>query len=133
MADPLKVVLVGEGAIAAKHANALSRVDGAALVALVGGDADATAAFAAEHGIARHGLDIAAELDRSDVDAVILASPTPLHAAQAQAVMAAGKHVLVEIPMADNLADAEAVVAAQRRTGVTAMAAHTRRFNPSPQ
>jgi len=133
MAEPVKVVLVGEGAIAAKHANALSRVDGAAVVALVGGDPDATAAFAAEHGIARHGLDLAAELDRSDVDAVVLASPTPLHAAQAQAVMAAGKHVLVEIPMADNLADAEAVVAAQRRTGVTAMVAHTRRFNPSHQ
>jgi 2-hydroxy-4-carboxymuconate semialdehyde hemiacetal dehydrogenase len=133
MADPVKVVLVGEGAIAARHARALSRVDGAALVGLVGGDAEATAAFAAEHGIARHGLDLAAELDRPDVDAVILASPTPLHAAQAQAVMEAGKHVLVEIPMADNLADSEAVVAAQRRTGVTAMVAHTRRFNPSHQ
>jgi 2-hydroxy-4-carboxymuconate semialdehyde hemiacetal dehydrogenase len=129
----VKVVLVGEGAIAARHVRALSRVDGAALVGLVGGDAEATAAFAAEHGIARHGLDLAAELDRPDVDAVILASPTPLHAAQAQAVMEAGKHVLVEIPMADNLADSEAVVAAQRRTGVTAMVAHTRRFNPSHQ
>jgi len=133
MAGPVKVVLVGEGAIAAKHAAALSRIDGSDLVGLVGGDAGATAAFAAEHGIDRHGLDLGAELARSEVGAVILASPTPLHASQARAAMEAGKHVLVEIPMADNLADAEAVVAAQRRTGVTAMAAHTRRFNPSHQ
>ena len=133
MTEPVKVVLVGEGAIAARHAAALSRIDGADLVGLVGGDADAAAAFAAEHGIARHGPDLGAELGRSDVDAVILASPTPLHASQAQAAMEAGKHVLVEIPMADNLADAEAVVATQQRTGVTAMAAHTRRFNPSHQ
>jgi len=133
MAEPVKVVLVGEGAIAAKHAAALARVDGADLVGLVGGDPGDSAAFAAEHGIARHGLDLDAELDRPDVDAVILASPTPLHAAQAQAAMAAGKHVLVEIPMADNLADAEAIVATQRATGLVAMAAHTRRFNAGHQ
>jgi 2-hydroxy-4-carboxymuconate semialdehyde hemiacetal dehydrogenase len=133
MAEPVKVVLVGEGAIAAKHAAALARVDGAELVGLVGGDPGDSAAFAAGHGIARHGLDLDAELDRPDVDAVILASPTPLHAAQAQAAMAAGKHVLVEIPMADNLADAEAVVATQRATGLVAMAAHTRRFNAGHQ
>jgi 2-hydroxy-4-carboxymuconate semialdehyde hemiacetal dehydrogenase len=133
MAEPVKVVLVGEGAIAAKHVAALARIEEAAVVGLVGGEADATAAFAAEHGIGRHGLDLGAELARPDVDAVILASPTPLHAAQAWAAMEAGKHVLVEIPMADNLADAEAVVATQQRTGVTAMAGHTRRFNPSHQ
>ena len=67
------------------------------------------------------------------VDAAILTSPTPVHAAQAIQVMDAGKHVLIEIPMADRLADAEAVVAAQQRTGVTAMVCHTRRFNPSHQ
>ena len=133
MTEPVKVVLVGEGAIAARHAAALSRIDGADLVGLVGGDAGATGAFAAEHGIARHGLDLGAELGRSDVDAVILASPTPLHASQARAAMEAGKHVLVEIPMADNLADAERVVEVQEKTGVVAMAGHTRRFNPSHQ
>jgi 2-hydroxy-4-carboxymuconate semialdehyde hemiacetal dehydrogenase len=72
-------------------------------------------------------------LDEPGVDAAILASPTPVHAAQAIAAMDAGKHVLIEIPMADSLADAEAVVAAQRRSGVTAMVCHTRRFNPSHQ
>jgi 2-hydroxy-4-carboxymuconate semialdehyde hemiacetal dehydrogenase len=128
-----RVVLAGEGAIARKHIAALQRIDDVEVVAVVGGDADATTAFAAEHGIERHGLDLAAALDDPQVDAAILTSPTPLHKTQAVEVMEAGKHVLIEIPMADNLADAEAVVAAQRRTGVTAMVCHTRQFNPSHQ
>jgi 2-hydroxy-4-carboxymuconate semialdehyde hemiacetal dehydrogenase len=127
------LVLAGEGAIARQHMAALGRIDGVEVVGLAGGDADGTAAFAAEFGIPRHGLDLGEMLDGPGVDAVILASPTPLHAAQAIQAMDAGKHVLVEIPMADNLADAEAVVAAQRRTGATAMVCHTRRFNPSHQ
>jgi 2-hydroxy-4-carboxymuconate semialdehyde hemiacetal dehydrogenase len=141
----MRIVLAGEGAIAGKHVAALGRIAGAGagvsagaaagveVVGLVGGDPDATAAFAAEHGIGWHTLDLDEALARSDVDAVVLTTPTPLHAAQAIAVLEAGKHVLVEIPMADNLADAEAVVAAQRRTGLTAMVCHTRRFNPSHQ
>jgi 2-hydroxy-4-carboxymuconate semialdehyde hemiacetal dehydrogenase len=129
--SPIRVVLAGEGAIARKHAAALGRIDGVELVAVAGGDAGATAAFAAEHGIERHGVDLRQALDDPQVDAAILASPTPLHAEQAVRVMDAGKHVLVEIPMADALADAEAVVAAQRTTGLTAMVCHTRRFNPS--
>ena len=126
-----RVVLVGEGAIARKHAAALQRIDDVEIATVVGGDAQATEAFAAEHGIERHGLDLQPALDDPEIDAAILTSPTPLHAEQAIQVMEAGKHVLVEIPMADNLPDAEAVVAAQRRTGRTAMVCHTRRFNPS--
>jgi 2-hydroxy-4-carboxymuconate semialdehyde hemiacetal dehydrogenase len=129
----MRIVLAGEGAIAGKHMAALGRIPGAVVVGLVGGNPDDTAAFAAEHGIAWHTLDLDEALVAPDVDAMILATPTPLHARQAIAVMEAGKHVLVEIPMADNLADAEAVVAAQARTGVTAMVCHTRRFNPSHQ
>jgi 2-hydroxy-4-carboxymuconate semialdehyde hemiacetal dehydrogenase len=131
MAERMKVVLVGEGAIARRHADALRRIDEVEVVGVAGGDAEATAAFAAELGIPRHGVDLAAQLAGPGVDAAVLASPTPLHAAHAVEVMEAGKHVLVEIPMADNLADAEALVAAQQRTGVTAMVCHTRRFNPS--
>ena len=129
----MRIALAGEGAIAGKHMAALGRIDDVEVVGLVGGDPDDSVAFAAEHGIAVHTLDLDATLARSDVDAVILTTPTPLHAGQAIAVMEAGKHVLVEIPMADNLADAEAVVAAQERTGLTAMVCHTRRFNPSHQ
>jgi 2-hydroxy-4-carboxymuconate semialdehyde hemiacetal dehydrogenase len=68
-----------------------------------------------------------------DVDAVILCTPTQMHAEQAIACMKAGKHVQVEIPLADSLAGAEAVVQLQRETGLVAMCGHTRRFNPSHQ
>jgi len=130
---PLKIVMVGEGAIARKHAAALARIDGAEITQLVGANPDDTAAFAEEFGIPRTGSDLTEALATSDADAVILTTPTQLHAAQSIEVMEAGKHVLVEIPMADSLADSEAVVAAQERTGVTAMVCHTRRFNPSHQ
>jgi 2-hydroxy-4-carboxymuconate semialdehyde hemiacetal dehydrogenase len=133
MAQRMGVVVAGEGAIARQHMAALRRMDDVEVVGVAGGDATGTASFAAEFGIPHHGLDLGEMLDRPGVDAAILASPTPIHAAQAMEVMDAGKHVLIEIPMADSLADAEAVVAAQRRTGVSAMVCHTRRFNPSHQ
>jgi len=133
MAQRMGVVVAGEGAIARQHMAALRRMDGVEVVGVAGGDPGGTASFAAEFDIPRHGLDLAEMLDEPGVDAAILASPTPVHAAQAIAAMDAGKHVLIEIPMADSLADAEAVVAAQRHTGVTAMVCHTRRFNPSHQ
>ena len=129
----MKICIAGEGAIARKHLDALARVDAAEVVALVGGNGDDTAALAEERGILFWTLDLAEAIGRSDVEAVVLTTPTQLHAAQAIAVMEAGRHVLVEIPMADSVADAEAVVAAQQRTGVTAMVCHTRRFNPSHQ
>jgi 2-hydroxy-4-carboxymuconate semialdehyde hemiacetal dehydrogenase len=67
------------------------------------------------------------------VEAAILATPTQMHAKQAVQCMRAGKHVQVEIPMADTVADAEMVVKVQKETGLVAMAGHTRRFNPSHQ
>jgi 2-hydroxy-4-carboxymuconate semialdehyde hemiacetal dehydrogenase len=133
MAQRMGVVVAGEGAIARQHLAALRRMGDIEVGGVAGGDATGTAAFAAEFGIPRHGLDLGEMLDERGVDAAILASPTPLHAAQAIEVMEAGKHVLIEIPMADSLADSEAVVAAQQRTGVTAMVCHTRRFSPSHQ
>jgi 2-hydroxy-4-carboxymuconate semialdehyde hemiacetal dehydrogenase len=133
MAERIGVVLAGEGAIARRHMAALARIDDVEVVGIAGGDAADTSAFAAEFGVARHGLDLGELLALPGVDAAVLTTPTQLHAAQALQVMEAGKHVLVEIPMADSLAAAEAVVAAQQRTGVTAMVCHTRRFNPSHQ
>jgi 2-hydroxy-4-carboxymuconate semialdehyde hemiacetal dehydrogenase len=129
----MKIVLAGEGAIARKHMAGLQRIDGVEVVSLAGGNPDDTAEFAAEFGIPHHTLDLAESLAQPGVEAAILTTPTQLHANQAIQVMEADKHVLVEIPMADNLADSEAVVASQERTGVTAMVCHTRRFNPSHQ
>jgi 2-hydroxy-4-carboxymuconate semialdehyde hemiacetal dehydrogenase len=129
----MKIVVAGEGAIGQKHLDALARIDGVDVSGLVGGNAVDTQEVAAARGIARSTLDLGEALTWPDVDAVILCTPTQLHAAQAQQVMRAGKHVLVEIPMADNLADAEALVRTQVETGLTAMVCHTRRFNPSHQ
>lgn len=127
----MKILLAGEGAIARRHVAALGRIDDVEITGVVGGQAETTAAFADEFGIARSTLDLAEALAWPDVDAVILTTPTPLHASQAVQVMEAGRHVLIEIPMADSLAASRAVVEAQQHTGVTAMVCHTRRFNPS--
>jgi len=129
----MKTILAGIGATARKHLDALRNIGGHDVVSVVGRETDATAQFAAEHGIAHHTLDLAEALAQPGVEAAVLTTPTQLHARQTIEAMEASKHVLVEIPMADSLADAEAVVAAQRRTGVTAMVCHTRRFNPSHQ
>jgi 2-hydroxy-4-carboxymuconate semialdehyde hemiacetal dehydrogenase len=129
----MKIILAGEGAIARRHITALQRIDGVEVVSIVGGNPADTSTFAAEFAIPHVAVDLADALDQPGVDAAVLTTPTQMHAAGAIQVMEAGKHVLVEIPMADSLADAEAVVAAQKRTGVTAMVCHTRRFNPSHQ
>ncbi len=129
----MKICMVGEGAFANKHLDALAAIDGVEVTAIVGGVAEATEKVAAERGIGFWTLVLDEALARPGIDAVIVASPTPIHAAQGIAALGAGKHVLVEIPMADSLADAEALVAAQRESGLVAMAGHTRRFNPSHQ
>ncbi len=129
----MRIALGGTGAFATKHLDGLARIDEAEVVSVFGRTADRTEAYAAAHGIAHWCTDLDEVLRRDEVDAVILATPTQLHAAQAIACLDAGKHVQIEIPLADSLADAQAVVAAQQRTGLVAMAGHTRRFNPSHQ
>jgi 2-hydroxy-4-carboxymuconate semialdehyde hemiacetal dehydrogenase len=103
------------------------------VTSLVGRTLDATKEVAQRFGVGHVTTDLAESLARSDVDAVILATPTQLHAEQGVACLEAGKHVQIEIPLADSLAGAEAVAAAQKRTGLVAMVGHTRRFNPSHQ
>jgi 2-hydroxy-4-carboxymuconate semialdehyde hemiacetal dehydrogenase len=129
----MKICLAGEGAIARKHLDAVARIDGVEVVALCGGNPTDTESLAIERGIPFWTLDLHEGLAQPGVEAAILTTPTQLHASQSIAVMESGKHVLIEIPMADSVADAEAVVAAQQRTGVAAMVCHTRRFNPSHQ
>ncbi|WP_033217882.1 Gfo/Idh/MocA family oxidoreductase [Kitasatospora phosalacinea] len=131
--QPLRIALAGGGAFGAKHAAALRRIEGVEVAAAVSSSLDSARKFAAEQGIARAAGSLAEVLAADEVDAVILATPTPLHAAQTQECLAAGKHVQVEIPVAASLPDAEACVAAAERTGLVAMAGHTRRFNPSHQ
>jgi 2-hydroxy-4-carboxymuconate semialdehyde hemiacetal dehydrogenase len=125
--------MVGEGAFCKKHLTGLSVIDGVEVASLVGGVADATEAVAREFGIPHWTLDLAEGLSQPGIVAAILTTPTPIHAQQAIEVMRLGKHVEIEIPIADSLKDAELVVATQRETGLIAMAGHTRRFNPSHQ
>lgn len=121
------------GAFGRKHLDAIAQIDGVEVTSVVGGEPDDIDGFARQRGIGHATKNLTESLVRDDVEAVILATPTPLHADQAIACMRAGKHVLVEIPMAESLADAQAIVDAQRETGLVAMAGHVRRFNPSHQ
>ena len=130
----MKVCVAGAaGAFGMKHLEALAAIDGVEVLSVVGGEPDDIVAFARARNIPHATKNLAEALARPDVEAVILATPTPVHAAQAIACMKAGKHVLVEIPMADNLADSEEVVRVQKATGKIAMAGHVRRYNPSHQ
>jgi len=133
MSKPIKVALAGAGAFGIKHLDAIKLIDGVEVVSLVSRELEKTRETAAEYGIGHVTTDLADSLALSAVDAVILCTPTQMHAEQAIACLNAGKHVQVEIPLADSLAGAEAVVARQRETGLVAMCGHTRRFNPSHQ
>ncbi|OYY89386.1 MAG: oxidoreductase [Sphingomonas sp. 28-66-16] len=129
----MKIALAGAGAFGEKHLDGLKRMDGVDVVSLIGRRLEPTQAIADKYGIAHACTDLAESLAMPEVDAVILCTPTQMHADQAIQCMAAGKHVQVEIPLADSLADAEAVLAKQQATGLTCMVGHTRRFNPSHQ
>ncbi|MDB5796096.1 MAG: 4-carboxy-2-hydroxymuconate-6-semialdehyde dehydrogenase PmdC [Noviherbaspirillum sp.] len=129
----MKICLAGAGAFGVKHLESIACIDGAEVISLVGRNLASTRAIAERFGVGHVTTDLAESLARPDIDAVILCTPTQLHAAQAMACLRAGKHVQVEIPMADTLADAEELVRLQQRTGLVAMAGHTRRFNPSHQ
>ncbi len=121
------------GAFGTKHLDALAAIEDVEVTSIMGVPDDDIGALARSRGIGHSSTDLGECLARDDVDAVILATPTQLHAAQAIQCLKAGKHVLVEIPMADTLSDAEALVQAQKETGLVAMVDHVRRFNPSHQ
>ncbi len=133
MSKSIKVALAGAGAFGIKHLDGIKLIDGVEVVSLVSRELEKTRQVAKQHGIAHVTTDLAASLALKEVDAVILCTPTQMHAAQAMQCMKAGKHVQVEIPLADSLEDAQAVVALQKQTGLVAMCGHTRRFNPSHQ
>jgi 2-hydroxy-4-carboxymuconate semialdehyde hemiacetal dehydrogenase len=130
----MKICVAGAtGAFGTKHLDAIKAIDGIEIASVVGPSVERVEAVAEERGIGHASTELAESLARDDVEAVILATPTQLHAAQAIQCLEAGKHVMVEIPMADNLADSERLVQAQKKSGLVAMAGHTRRFNPSHQ
>jgi 2-hydroxy-4-carboxymuconate semialdehyde hemiacetal dehydrogenase len=129
----LRIALAGAGAFGEKHLEGLARIDGVEVISLVGRRIEPTQAIAAKYGIGHATTELAEALDQPGLDAVILCTPTQMHASQALQCLEAGKHVQVEIPLCDTLADGEAVLRKQQQTGLIAMAGHTRRFNPSHQ
>lgn len=130
---PIKVALAGAGAFGIKHLDGIRNIDGVEVVSLISRDLDKTREVAAKYGIPHATTELDDALAMKEVDAVILCTPTQMHAAQAIACLKAGKHVQVEIPLCDVLSEGEDVLAAQKAAGLVAMCGHTRRFNPSHQ
>lgn len=129
----MKVLVAGPGAFGIKHLDGIKEIDDVEVVSLVGRTLKKTQAVADAYGIAHVSTDLGEALAETEADAVILCTPTQQHAAEAIQCMRAGKHVQVEIPLADSWADAEAVLQTQKETGLVCMVGHTRRFNPSHQ
>src|SRR5665647_960700 len=133
MSKTIKVALAGAGAFGIKHLDGIRNIDGVEVVSLISRDLEKTKEVAAKYGIAHAATDLADSLALKEVDAVILCTPTQMHAAQSIACLKAGKHVQVEIPLADTLQGAQDVAALAQTSGLVAMCGHTRRFNPSHQ
>ena len=133
MSKTIKVALAGAGAFGIKHLDGIKNIDGVEVVSLIGREFDKTKEVADKYGIGHVTTDLADSLELSEVDAVILCTPTQMHASQSIACLKAGKHVQVEIPLADSWKDAEEVVRLAKAAGKVAMCGHTRRFNPSHQ
>src|ERR1700692_744816 len=129
----MKICVAGQGAFGVKHLEAIAKIDAIKVIPLGGDNPAGTEEVAKKFGIPHWTSDLAESLKQPGVEAVILATPTQMHADQAEQCMRAGKHVQIEIPMADSLADSERILKVQKETGLIAMAGHTRRFNPSHQ
>jgi 2-hydroxy-4-carboxymuconate semialdehyde hemiacetal dehydrogenase len=129
----MKIGVAGQGAFGIKHLEAIQNIPGIEVITLTGGNQTATEEVAKRFKIPHFTGDLAESLKQPGLEAMILATPTQMHAAQGVQCMRAGKHVQIEIPIADNLADTELLVKTQKETGVICMGGHTRRFNPSHQ
>ena len=133
MTKTIKVALAGAGAFGIKHLDGIKNITGVEVVSLISRDLEKTRETAAQYGIGHVTTDLNESLELKEVDAVILCTPTQMHAEQTLACLKAGKHVQVEIPLADTLKGANDVVALAKSSGLVAMCGHTRRFNPSHQ
>ena len=133
MAKPIKVALAGAGAFGIKHLDGIKNIDGVEVVSLISRDIEKTKETAAKYGIKHITTSLDESLGLKEVDAVILCTPTQMHADQTMACLKAGKHVQVEIPLADSIKGANAVAVLAKSSGLVAMCGHTRRFNPSHQ
>jgi 2-hydroxy-4-carboxymuconate semialdehyde hemiacetal dehydrogenase len=133
MSKTIKVALAGAGAFGIKHLDGIKNIDGVEVISLISRDLEKTKEVADKYGVKHVTTDLADSLALPELDAVILCTPTQMHAEQTIQCLKAGKHVQVEIPLADTLKGAQEVLKLQKETGLVAMVGHTRRFNPSHQ
>ena len=133
MTKTIKVALAGAGAFGTKHLDGIKNIDGVEVISLVGRRLDATKEVAGKYGIGHVSTELADSLKIREVDAVILCTPTQMHAEQSIACLKAGKHVQVEIPLADSWKDAQAVADLQKQTKLVAMCGHTFAANSNRQ
>jgi 2-hydroxy-4-carboxymuconate semialdehyde hemiacetal dehydrogenase len=129
----MKIALAGAGAFGEKHLDGLKNIPDVEVISVVGRMLEPTQAVAAKYGIGHATTELAEALAQPGLDAVILCTPTQMHAAQTLQCLEAGKHVQVEIPLCDSLEDGEKVLEKADESGLVCMVGHTRRFNPSHQ
>lgn len=129
----VNLAVVGLGAFGTKHLDALTQIPDATIHSVAHSKMEKAQEVAVKYGAKAAFTDYAELLAQDDLDGVILATPTHMHHEQTLQALRAGKHVMVEIPMADSLAGVQEIVDVQQETGLIAMAGHTRRFNPSHQ
>lgn len=129
----IKVALAGAGAFGIKHLDGIKNIPDVEVISVIGRDLAKTQEVADKYGIQHVTTDLNESLAIAELDAVILCTPTQMHASQSIACLKAGKHVQVEIPLCDIYKDGQEVAALQKETGKVAMVGHTRRFNPSHQ
>ena len=129
----VNIAVVGLGAFGAKHLDGLKLIDDAQVIAVAGTKPDKTREVAEKYNVPKWVTSLDEVLALPELDAVILVTPTHLHAKQGIACLKAGKHVQVEIPICDSLAEGEELRKLQAETGLVVMGGHTRRFNPSHQ
>src|ERR1051326_858540 len=129
----MKIALTGNGAFGTQHMKAIQNIPDIEAVSVTGGRPAGTEEFARTWKIPHWTTDLAETLKQPGLEAVIITSPTQVHADQAEQAMRSKKHVLIEIPSADSVADSERLVKVQQETGMVGMAGHVRRFNPSHQ
>jgi predicted dehydrogenase len=128
----MRVALFGCGWIQDFHARGVLAA-GHELVAVTNHREGSANVFAERHGISRVTTDWEALARDPDVDAAVVSTPNALHAPQAIALLDAGKHVLVEKPMATSVAECDAMIETGSRTGARLMVAHCWRFHPDVQ
>jgi len=129
MAEPVAFGVVGSGFMGQTWARVIAgHVPEARLVAVAGGRGAAD--LAAQHGV--EALEVDALFGRDDIEAVVIATPVPLHRPLAEAAARAGKHALVEKPMTNTRADADAMVAAADAAGVRLAVVSQHRFRGAP-